>query len=80
MMNSKNSAARTEVGPHNAIRVAMEDLPEAQGRVLKMELEEEMAEASRRKLVCFKKNTHGGDQENHPGHHNYGNRYTHGNS
>jgi hypothetical protein len=28
-MNPKDSATRTEVGPHNTIGVAMEDLPEA---------------------------------------------------
>jgi hypothetical protein len=28
----------------------------------------------------FPKNTHGGDQENHPGHHDYGNRYIYANS
>jgi hypothetical protein len=80
MMNLKDSAARTKVGPHNTIGVAMEDLPEAERGALEKELEEEMAEARRRKLACFQKNTHGGDQENHPGHHNYGNRYTYGNS
>jgi hypothetical protein len=35
MMNPKDSAAWTEVGPHNTIEVAMEDLPEAERRVLK---------------------------------------------
>jgi hypothetical protein len=34
------------------IRVAMEDLPEAERRALEKELEEEMAEARRRKLTC----------------------------
>jgi hypothetical protein len=53
--NLKDSAARTEVGPHNMIRVAMEDLPEAERRALEKELEEEMAEARRRKLTCFQK-------------------------
>jgi hypothetical protein len=52
-MNSKDSAARTEVGPHNMIWVAMEDLLEAERRALEKELEEEMAEARRRKLACF---------------------------
>jgi hypothetical protein len=55
MMNLKDSAARTEVGPHNTIGVAMEDLPEAKRRALEKELEEEMAEARRRKLACFQK-------------------------
>jgi hypothetical protein len=55
MMNPKDSAARTEVGPHNTIEVAMEDLPEAERRVLKKWLKEEMAEARRRKLMCFQK-------------------------
>jgi phosphoribosyl-dephospho-CoA transferase len=53
MTNPKDSAVRTEVGPHNMIRVAMEDLPEAERRALEKELEEEMVEARRRKLVCF---------------------------
>jgi hypothetical protein len=58
-MNPKDSAAQTEVGPHNTIRVGMEDLPEAERRVLEKEFEEEMAEARRRKLACFQK-THMG--------------------
>jgi hypothetical protein len=53
MTNSKDSVAQAEVGPHNTIRVVMEDLPEAESRALEKELEEEMAEARRRKLVCF---------------------------
>jgi hypothetical protein len=55
MTNPKDSAARIEVGPHNTIGVAMEDLLEAERRVLEKELEEEMAEARRRKLACFQK-------------------------
>jgi hypothetical protein len=55
MMNPKDSAAQTKVGPHNMIGVAMEDLPEAKRRALEKELEEEMAEASTRKLACFQK-------------------------
>jgi hypothetical protein len=55
MMNPKDSAAQTKVGPHNMIGVAMEDLPEAERRALEKELEEEMAEASMRKLACFQK-------------------------
>jgi hypothetical protein len=55
MTNPKDSAARTKVGPHNTIGVAMEDLPEAERRALKKELKEEMAEARRRKLACFQK-------------------------
>jgi hypothetical protein len=47
--------------------------------VLKMELEEEMAEVRRRKLKCFQK-VCTGDQENRPGHHDYDNRYIYGNS
>jgi hypothetical protein len=42
MMNPKESGPRTEVGPHNTIGVAMEDLHEV-----------EMAEARRRKLAWF---------------------------
>jgi hypothetical protein len=55
MTNLKESGTRTEVGPHNTISMAMEDLPEAERRALEMELEEEMAEARRRKLTCFQK-------------------------
>jgi hypothetical protein len=54
-MNLKDSASRAKVGPHNMIGVAMEDLPEAERRALLKELEEEMAEARRRKLACFQK-------------------------
>jgi hypothetical protein len=53
MMNPKDSAARTEVGPHNMIGVTMEDMPEAERRTLEKELEEEMAEARRRNLAFF---------------------------
>jgi hypothetical protein len=49
------SDAQTEVGPHNTIGMAMEDLPEAERRALEKELTEEMAEARRRKLACFQK-------------------------
>jgi hypothetical protein len=55
MMNPKDSAARTEVGPHNTIGVVMVDLPEVERRALEKELEEEMADARRRKLACFQK-------------------------
>jgi hypothetical protein len=55
MTNPKDSAARTEVGTHNTIGVVMEDLPEADRRALERELEEEMAEARRRKLAFFQK-------------------------
>jgi hypothetical protein len=55
MANPKESGARTEVGPHNTIGVVMEDLPEAVRRALEKELEEEMAEARRKKLMCFQK-------------------------
>jgi hypothetical protein len=55
MMNPKDSAARTEVEPHNTIGVVMVDLPEVERRALEKELEEEMADARRRKLVCFQK-------------------------
>jgi hypothetical protein len=59
MMNPKESGARTEGGPHNMIDMVMEDLPEAERRALEKELEQEMAEARRRKLVCIQK-THMG--------------------
>jgi hypothetical protein len=53
MMNRKDGGARIEVGPHNTITVAMDDLPEAKKIALKKELEEEMVAARRRKLACF---------------------------
>jgi hypothetical protein len=37
------------------IRVPMEDLPEAERRALKKEVQEEMAEARRRTQACFQK-------------------------
>jgi hypothetical protein len=55
MTNLKERVAQNEVGPHNTISVVIEDLPEAERRVLDKELEEKMAEATRRKLVCFQK-------------------------
>jgi hypothetical protein len=55
MMNPKDGGARTEVGPHNTIRVAMEDLPEAERIALEKELEEETTAARRRKPACFQK-------------------------
>jgi hypothetical protein len=73
MTNPRESGAWTEVRPQNTITVAMEDLPEAEGRVLEKELKEEMAEARRKKLAYF-------DQENHPSCHDYGNCYIYGNS
>jgi hypothetical protein len=59
MMNPKDGRARTEVGPHNTIEVAMEDLLEAERITLEMELEEETTATRRRKLMCFEK-THTG--------------------
>jgi hypothetical protein len=53
MTNPKESAAQSEVWPHNTISMAMEDLPKVERRALEKELEEEMAEARRRKLTCF---------------------------
>jgi hypothetical protein len=55
MTNPKDGGARTEVGPHNSLTVAMEDLPEVEKIALEKELEEEMAAARRKKLVCFQK-------------------------
>jgi hypothetical protein len=55
MTNPKESGARTEVGPHNMIGVAMEDLPEAERRALEEELEVEMTKARRKNLTCFQK-------------------------
>jgi hypothetical protein len=80
MTNPKESGARTEVGPHNTIDMAMEDLPEVERRTLEKELEEEMAEVRRQKLTCSQKTRTGGDQHNCPGHHDYDNYYIYGNS
>jgi hypothetical protein len=55
MTNPMDSAAQTEVGPHNTIGVSMEDLPEAERRALEKELEEVIGKARRRKLTCFHK-------------------------
>jgi hypothetical protein len=38
MTNPKDGGAQTEVGPHNTIRVAMEDLPEVERVALEKEL------------------------------------------
>jgi hypothetical protein len=55
MVNPKDGGARIEVGPHNTIVVAMEDLPKAEKNTLEKELEEEMTATRRRKLACFQK-------------------------
>jgi hypothetical protein len=55
MMTSKDGPAHTEIDQHNTISMAMEDLPEAESVALKKELQEEMATARSRKLVCFQK-------------------------
>jgi hypothetical protein len=55
MTNPKESGAQTEVGPHNTIGVAMEDLAKVERRAFEKELEEEMVEARRKKLACFQK-------------------------
>jgi hypothetical protein len=54
MMTSKDGSAHMEIGQHNTIEVAMEDLPEAERAALKKVVQEEMA-AARRKLTCFQK-------------------------
>jgi hypothetical protein len=55
MTNSKDGGAQTEVGPHNTIRVALDDLLEVERIALEKELKEETAAARRRKLTCFQK-------------------------
>jgi hypothetical protein len=57
MTNPRESGARTEVGPHSTISVAIEDLPEAERRVLEKELEEEMAKVRRKSSHVSKKHT-----------------------
>jgi hypothetical protein len=59
MTNLKDGGAQIEVGPHNTIGVAMEDLLEAERIALEKELEEETNVARRRKQACFQK-THTG--------------------
>jgi hypothetical protein len=53
MANPKDGGAQTEVGPHNTIGVAMEDLPKAERIALEKELKEETTVTRRRKLACF---------------------------
>jgi hypothetical protein len=53
MMTSKDGPTHTEIGHHNKISVAMEDLPKAERAALDKELQEEMAVSRRRKLACF---------------------------
>jgi hypothetical protein len=55
MMTSKDGPARTEIGQHNTISMAMEDLPEAVRAAFEKELPEEMADARSMKLTCFQK-------------------------
>jgi hypothetical protein len=55
MMTLKDGTARTKIGQHNMISVAMEDLPKAERAALEKELQEEMPVARRRKLACFQK-------------------------
>jgi hypothetical protein len=52
MMTPKDGGARTEVGPHNTIGVAMEDLPEVERIALEKKIKEGIV-AARRKLACF---------------------------
>jgi hypothetical protein len=55
MTTSKDGTAHTEIGQHNTISGAMEDLPEAKRTSLEKELQEGMAAARRRKLAYFQK-------------------------
>jgi hypothetical protein len=55
MMTSKDGTAHMEIGQHNTISMALGDLPEAERMALEKELQEEMAAARRRKLMCFQK-------------------------
>jgi hypothetical protein len=59
MTNPKESGAWTEVGPHNMIGVAMEDLSKAERRALENELELEMAEEEGRSSRVCKKHARG---------------------
>jgi hypothetical protein len=53
MMTSKDGPAHMEIGHHNMIGVAMEDVPEVERAALEKELQKKMATARRRKLACF---------------------------
>jgi hypothetical protein len=53
MTTLKDGPACTEIGLHNTISVAMEDLLEVERATLEKELQEEMAAARSRKLACF---------------------------
>jgi hypothetical protein len=80
MVNPKESGARTAVGPHNTIDVAMEDLPDVERRVLEKELKWGDGRGEEEKACVFPKNTHRGDQENRTSHHDYRNCYIYSNS
>jgi hypothetical protein len=55
MMTLKDGPAHMEIGHHNTIGMAMEDVPEVERAALEKELQEEMATARRRKLACSRK-------------------------
>jgi hypothetical protein len=55
MTTLKDGPARTEIGQHNTISVAMKDLPKVERAALEKELHEEMAATRSRKLTCFQK-------------------------
>jgi hypothetical protein len=59
MMTSKDGTACTEIGQHNTISVATEDVPESEWAALKKDLQEEMTAARRRNLTCFQKTRNG---------------------
>jgi hypothetical protein len=55
MTTSKDGIAHTEIGQHNTMSMALEDLLEAEREALEKELQEEIAAARRWKLACFQK-------------------------
>jgi hypothetical protein len=76
MVNLKDSAARTEVGPHNTNGVVMED---QRGGHTRRNLRRRWPRQGGGSLRVSKKHARG-DQENRPGNHNYDNLYTYRNS
>jgi hypothetical protein len=81
MTTSKDGPARMEIGQHNTIGVAMEDLPEAEGGTREGAPGGD-GRCKEEKACVFLENTHQGAQEDRPNHHDYRDYGygTHGNS
>jgi hypothetical protein len=70
MMTSKDGTARIEIKQHNAISMAMEDLPEAEGGTQEGALGGDGCRMEEEAHV-FLENTDRGDQEGRPNCHDY---------